>query len=148
MNPPSKSASPANDDVDEAEKWSDTWNGALTVDDAVLMNPASVERPPTVKVEVALTAPPTVSTSFTNAAPWTERSTPGVVVPMPTLPPVKAKRELPSTAIDDDDVSTSETWNGAETVELADEMNPESKVESPKMESVPVAVNELPTKPS
>src|SRR3989344_8394471 len=60
----------------------------------------------------------------------------GEMVPMPTRPPVKAKRELPSTAIDDDDVSTSDTWNGAETVEEADEMNPPSKSASPANDEV------------
>src|SRR3989344_2511527 len=63
----------------------------------------------------------------------------GEMVPMPTRPPVKAKRELPSTAIDDDDVSTSDTWNGAETVEEASEMKLPN-VASPLDVIVPIPV--------
>lgn len=69
------------------------------VDDAVEMNPASVERSPTVNVEVAFTAPPTVSRSLMNTSPCTARSVPGEVVPMPIRPKGDASVEMVKTGV-------------------------------------------------
>ena len=127
MNPPSKSASPENDDVEEAERWSETWKGAETVEEAEEMNPLSVVSPSTARVEVAENAPPTVSASFMNPAPCTAKRVPGLVVPMPTEPEMSAKSEFPSTAMDEEEVRTSDTWRGPETVLDPWEISPKLK---------------------
>ena len=66
----------------------------------------------------------------------TDRSPHGVEEAMPTLPPESAKREVPATAMDDEEVIWSETAKKPETVEDAREMKPELKSESPEKEEV------------
>ena len=46
-------------------------------------------------VEEVAMMPATERLPEMRASPWTERSFPGVVVPMPTLPPLVAKYALP-----------------------------------------------------
>ena len=140
MMPDSKSASPASVSVDEAERWSCTYNVPPIVELAVEMKPVRVDSPSTVRVDVAVNAPPTVSASFMNALPCTEKSTPGDVVPMPTLPDEIAKYESPSIAIVEEPVMMFEMWKGPEIVEEACEMNPFSNNPSPPKVSVEEAL--------
>ena len=55
-----------------------------------------------VNVEVAVMAPPKKDVPEMNALPSTERVAEGELEAMPTEPPVSAKRELPSTAIEEE----------------------------------------------
>src|SRR3990167_9371450 len=100
-NSPFASNTPSTMNVDEADRVSETWNGALTVEDAVLMNPASVDTPSTVRVEVACTPLPTNSSPEIYPLPSTDRSADGEVEAMPTLPaPSITNRSLVPNAVE------------------------------------------------
>src|SRR3989338_4973178 len=101
VNSPFASNTPSTMNVDEADSVSETWNGALTVDEAVLMNPASVDNPSTVRVEVACTPLPTKSSPEMYPFPSTESNADGEVEAMPTLPaPSITNRSLVPNAVE------------------------------------------------
>ena len=76
--------------VEEAERRPVTVRLEAKVEEAVEINPANVERPDMFNVPVAVIL---AAERFpeTSAFPWTDNFAAGVVVPIPTLPPVVAR---------------------------------------------------------